>query len=48
MENIASEDIGEEILSKLEELNKILEKLLKERENAKKCTLACGCNNGIS
>jgi len=48
MENIASEDLGEEILFKLEELNRILGKLIQEFENAEKFASACCCDNRIS
>jgi len=43
-----SEDIGEEIISKLKELNLILDKIKLERENAKECPFAHSCKYRIS
>ena len=43
-----SEDIGEQIISKLRELNIILEKLKQERKNAKECPFASSCRNRLS
>lgn len=45
MENKYDKDIGEEIISRLKELNLILEKIMKERENGKKCPSAYSCRN---
>ena len=36
MESQVSQDIGEEVISKLNELNKILERLLDKKKNEKK------------
>jgi len=40
MEEKYSEDIGEEIISKLKELNLILEKIIQERKYAQECPSA--------
>ncbi len=45
METQYSEDIGEEIISKLKELMSILEKIKRERENAQECTYTSGSRN---
>lgn len=37
MENKVSEDIGEEIISRLKELIRILELKVKEKQNGEKC-----------
>jgi len=38
MKEKITEDIGEEIISRLKELNKILEKIMLEVKNGKKCS----------
>ena len=48
MDKQIAEDIGEEIISKLKELNLILEKIKQERENAKECPFAHSCRYRIS
>jgi len=47
MENEIAEDIGEEIISQLEELILILDKI-KEKKNAKECPFAHSCKYRIS
>lgn len=48
MEKQISEDIGEEIISKLKELNLILEKIKQERQDAKECPFAHSCEHRVS
>ncbi|MEI7719108.1 MAG: hypothetical protein WCI72_04525 [archaeon] len=48
METKISQDIGEEIISKLKELNLILEKIMQEKKNAKECPHTFSCRNRIS
>ena len=48
METGYSQDIGEEIISKLKEINLILEKLMEEKRNGKKCPFALSCRNRLS
>ncbi|MFH0711547.1 MAG: hypothetical protein V1889_00295 [archaeon] len=43
MEEKISYDIGEEIISKLKELNYILERILEERQNGQKFTYSHSC-----
>jgi len=42
MEETISKDIGEEIISKLKELNKILEKIMQEVQDGKERSPPCG------
>ena len=48
MENKLAEDIGEEIISQLQELISVLDKLKKEKENAQECPFAHNCEYRIS
>jgi hypothetical protein len=48
MEEKISYDIGEEIISKLKELNLILQKIKQEKKNAKECPFAHSCKYRIS
>lgn len=48
MEGMLAKDIGAEIILKLKELCIILDKIKRERENAKELTLTCRCRNRIS
>ncbi|MFA5020411.1 MAG: hypothetical protein WC533_04930 [Candidatus Pacearchaeota archaeon] len=43
-----SEDIGEQIISKLKELTLILEKIKQERDNDKKRPHSSSCGNRVS
>ncbi len=43
-----SEDLGEQVISKLKELNLILEKLKQEMKNAKERPFAHSSRNGFS
>jgi len=45
METSVQQDIGEEIISKLKELTRILEKIRQEVENGQKRTLASSSRN---